>query len=255
MGRVHAAAMLVLAPTVISAAMLVMADAAAITSTMARGSDNPRASITLNALNPFSSSTIIRTAVDAHVDFSVPIYIGAREMPLEFIALLNSGASIYLADSSEYMANMFTGQILTAEGVGWFASVQTGTRRTRARDTSAGERSSDSADCIILRHAKRCDSALVGNFCRRPAKECLRDYADCDSNQSETQRALVALKNAHAANRSSIIKSHLQLGRADIFPRAVVAVVTAEVRANYKSRVPGGDRRCWAVSGATTNRG
>ena len=150
MGRVHAAAMLVLAPTVISAAMLVMADAAAITSTMARGSDNPRASITLNALNPFSSSTIIRTAVDTHVDFSVPIYIGAREMPLEFIALLNSGASIYLADSSEYMANMFTGQILTAEGVGWFASVQTGTRRTRARDTSAGNA------VLILQTASSC---------------------------------------------------------------------------------------------------
>jgi hypothetical protein len=45
------------------------------------------------------------------------------------------------------------------------------------------------------------------------------------------------------ANRPSIIKSHLQLGRADIFPRVAPAAVTAEIRANCKSRVPGGDSR------------
>ncbi len=33
-----------------------------------------------------------------------------------------SAAAIYLADSNEYLPNMFTIQILTAEGVEWFAS-------------------------------------------------------------------------------------------------------------------------------------
>lgn len=57
-----------------------------------------------------------------HVEFCVSICSGAREMSLEFIAPLSSKAAIYLADSNEYLADMRTVQILTAEGVGWLAS-------------------------------------------------------------------------------------------------------------------------------------